>query len=377
MKVLLTAGAIDGGKSGVGRYVIELARALTRGFPDLDLHVAGLDRDRLLFSFLDRQRWISVPAGAAKAVKSLLWHQTALPGILKKGEFDLLHTPTYRRIVRFCPVPQVATIHDCAPFMMTDKYDPLRGLFGRKIVPDLARRCERIIAVSHATAGHLETFMGLDPSRIETIWNGIDHRQYRPRPESEVQQFLQRQEQRHPYFLYIARFEHPGKNHIGLVEAYERFRASNPEQQTDLVLGGADWHGAVDIHRRIARSPFRQDIRTLGFVPEEDLPLWYAGCLALVIPSFFEGFGLPVIEAYASGAAVALSGAGSLREVGGEGAMYFDPHQPEEMVDCLVRLAAEPPAGREKRREENLSWAARFSWDQCAKQVFGVYGKII
>ncbi len=404
-RVLITAGVIDGGRSGVGRYIIELVASLRAGHADVDLHVAGLDADRKFFPAIDDEHWLTIPERCAGGVMSFLWHQLALPGLLRRRGIELLHSPTYRRIVWRSPVPQVATIHDCAPFVLRDKYGFLRGLLGRQIAPALARRCRQVIAVSHHTAKDLCHFMKLPEEKVHTVWNGIDHEQYHSRSESEIAEFLKSEKQAHPYFLFVARLEHPGKNHIGLIAAYERFREMLPQASTQLVLGGSDWMGAEVIHQRIAASPYRDDIRVLGFVSDEALPLWYCGCSAIVMPTFFEGFGLPVIEAYACGAAAGLSDIGVLHEVGGELAEFFDPHDNAAMANCLRRLAEQAvlsvaikkaPAlagassageavdSRERetadeRRCDGVrarqAWSRQFSWERCAEGVQKIYDK--
>lgn len=412
LRVLLTAGTIDGGRSGVGRYVIELASALRRGHAaEVELHVAGLDADRKHFPGIDDAHWVSIPPGCGGGLMSFLWHQTRLARHLRRLKIDVLHSPTYRRIVWRSPVTQVATIHDCAPFVLRGKYGFLRGLLGRRIAPAMARRCRRVIAVSHQTAGDLGRYMALPKERVETVWNGIDHDRYRPAERAEVESFLARREQRHGYFLYVARIEHPGKNHVGLIAAFERYRRANPKSTAQLVFGGSDWMGAEVVHARIAASRYRRDIRVLGFVPDEDLPLWYAGCLAVVMPTFFEGFGLPVIEAYACGAPAGLSNIGALREVGGELADFFDPHDERAMADCLDTLAARaraveegdsvakkaavavsaegyPQGACEEQYSETakqagksaaaglrarLAWSDQFSWERCAGRVAEIY----
>ena len=404
-RVLITAGVIDGGRSGVGRYIIELVASLRAGHAGVDLHVAGLDADRKFFPAIDDEHWLTIPERCAGGVMSFLWHQLALPGHLRRRKIELLHSPTYRRIVWRSPVPQVATIHDCAPFVLRDKYGFLRGLLGRQIAPALARRCRQVIAVSHHTAKDLCRFMNLPEAKVHTVWNGIDHGQYHARSESEIAEFLKRKGQAHRYFLFVARLEHPGKNHVGLIAAYERFREKQPQASTQLVLGGSDWMGAEVIHQRIAASPYRDDIRVLGFVPDEDLPLWYCGCSAIVMPTFFEGFGLPVIEAYACGAAAGLSDIGALHEVGGDLAEFFDPRDAGAMADCLRCLdeqasvapaetkrpalarapaegAAVPDRGREPALERGgdslrarLAWSRQFSWKRCAEGVQKIYNK--
>jgi glycosyltransferase involved in cell wall biosynthesis len=407
LRVLLTAGVIDGGRSGVGRYVIELASALRANHGEIELFVAGLDSDRDHFPQVDEDHWVTIPPSCGGGLMSFLWHQVALSKYLRRLQIEVLHSPSYRRIVWRSPVDQVATIHDCAPFVLRHKYGLLRGLLGRQVAPRLARRCRQVIAVSGQTAEDLQRYMKLPKGDIATVWNGIDHEHYRPANEHQLNAFLERQRQARPYFLYVARLEHPGKNHVGLIEAYERFRRAQPEATAQLVFGGSDWMGAEAVHARIAASPFRQDIRVLGFVPDEDLPLWYAGCRAVVMPTFFEGFGLPVIEAYACGARAALSDIGALREVGGGLADFFDPRDPDSMAACLQRLALEPAgaslvprqpvmAGSAMAREDGtvptsaqalseraaksdrearLAWSARFSWEGCARAVAEIYKK--
>ncbi|MGB0745273.1 MAG: glycosyltransferase, partial [Opitutales bacterium] len=149
-KVLLSAGMIQGGLSGVGRYVVELAGRISK-MDTVSLHIAGLEADRQLFPDIADSRWVPIPESASGGLKNLIWHQFKLPKLLKEGKFDLVHIPSYRRILAFCPVRQLATIHDCAPFRLRDKYGALRGLFGRQLAPWMARRCEHVLSVSEFT----------------------------------------------------------------------------------------------------------------------------------------------------------------------------------------------------------------------------------
>ncbi len=180
---------------------------------------------------------------------------------------------------------------------------------------------------------------------------GSTTRRSASRPAAEVSAGLERLGQTLPYFIYLARLEHPGKNHVRLIEAFESFCAQHPSSPHELLLGGADWHGAEVIHERIAASPCRGRIRALGFVGNDDLPLWYAGAAAMVYPSLFEGFGLPPIEAMASGCPVISSVCGSLGEVVGDAARVVDPLSPADMAEALAELA------HDRRRRRGLAGA--------------------
>ncbi|MEM1221885.1 MAG: glycosyltransferase family 1 protein [Verrucomicrobiota bacterium] len=372
-KVLLSAGMIQGGLSGVGRYVVELAERIA-GMDSVDLHVAGLDADRKLFAALDDAHWVSIPESASGGLKNLLWHQQKLPALLKAGGYDLLHIPSYRRIVAFCPVRQLATIHDCAPFRLRDKYGALRGLFGRQVAPWMARRCEHILTVSKFTKQDLINFFKLPDVGTEVVYNGLNHSLYRSRSDEETGAFRARQGIDRPFLLFISRLEHPGKNHVRLIEAYEAYR-DEAEMEHLLVLGGAPWHGAEVIEERVAQSPYAEDILMPGFIEEADLPLWYASADGLVFPSLIEGFGLPVVEALACGCRVATSDRGSLPEVGGDAAIYFDPEDVQAISLAITELCGENPSVREARIAKGLSHAGQFDWDRAAMVTCQTYLK--
>ena len=157
-----------------------------------------------------------------------------------------------------------------------------------------------------------------------------------------------------------------------MIEAYEVFRERTGYKQ-QLVLAGSPWHGAEVIEARIRNSPYAKDIRTPGFVEESDLPLWYSSADALVFPSLIEGFGLPVVEALACGLRVATSDRGSLPEVGGAAAIYFDPEKPEAIAEALLEISSESEMERQKRIETGLSHAARFDWGRAALDTYKSY----
>ena len=372
MKVLLSAGMIQGGRSGVARYVIALGEAIVREHPEVDLHLAGLDSDRHLFPWLRDDRWVSIPANMSGGAANLWWHQTRLNGILKQQRFDLVHIPSYRRMIYRCAIPQVATIHDCAPFILREKYDHLRGFFGRVIVPAIARRMRRVIAVSETTARDVVRFMRVPAEKVVTIPNGIDHAMFRPPPPSAVADFRERMNLTAPFFLYVARLEHPAKNHLRLIRAFEALVAEGG-YQGHLVLPGAPWHGSEVITKAVENSPIRDRIRLAGFVDNADLPLWYAAADALVFPSLMEGFGLPLLEAQACGTRIACANATSLPEVAGPAGILFDGLDEISITSAMRTLATMPADERQRREADGIKWAAGFTWSAHAAAATAIY----
>jgi glycosyltransferase involved in cell wall biosynthesis len=174
-----------------------------------------------------------------------------------------------------------------------------------------------------------------------------------------------------PFFLYVARLEHPGKNHRRLIEAFERFKE---ETGSDWILafGGSDWHGADLIHARIAESSYASDVRTLGFISNDDLPLLYSAAEAFVYPSLYEGFGLPPLEAMACGCPVISSDRGSLGEVVGDAAWIVEPEEVEDICDALIKLYSEPKS-RAALVQKGLAHSRQFSWERAARETLAVY----
>ncbi len=374
IRIGLSTSVVQGGRSGVATYIFGILRGLRRIGAPVEVSVIGLENDRGLFEpWLDRCKWVPVPERFRPAVKNVAWHQFALPGLARREGFDLIHIPSYRRIVARLPCPQLVTIHDCAAFAVAGKYDLARMIYGRVVVKWLARNATRVTTVSRATAADVMKYFGLPEKRIDVIWNGIDHERFKPTERGAADGYLKAHFQRgNPYFIYLARLEHPGKNHVRLIEAFEMWAERNPELKHELWLGGADWHGAEVIHARAASSPLSGRIRLLGFVRLEDLPLLYAGAEAMIYPSLFEGFGLPPIEAMACGTPVISSGCGSLEEVTGTACLRIDPLKVETMAEALARVSLEPTMRADLIRR-GLEHAAQFSWDRAAEKLMKSY----
>jgi glycosyltransferase involved in cell wall biosynthesis len=376
VRVAISTSVIQGGRSGVGQYVLGLLGALHARPGDLEVLLLGLPRDRPLFErWLDRFEWVSTPAACRRPVVDILWHQSALRPLLRRLGARVLHVPSYRRIVWRPPCPQVATVHDCAAFALRGKYSPARMFYGRKVVPALAANADRIATVSEATADDVALHFRLPRAGLRVVPNGIDHARFRPPDPAALAAWRSAHPARRaPYFIYVARIEHPAKNHVRLVEAFEDFkrRTGLPHR---LVLGGADWHGAEAVHRRIEASPCGTDIVAAGFVEAADLPFWYAGAEAMVYPSLFEGFGLPPVEAMACGCPVVCSGCGSLAEVTGDAALRIDPLDVPAMAAALARVAQEPPL-RQRLRAAGLERAAIYSWERAAASMAGIYAEL-
>ncbi|HZV33789.1 MAG TPA: glycosyltransferase family 1 protein [Verrucomicrobiae bacterium] len=375
MNIGISTSVVARGRSGVGQYLFALLRAFLP-YTENRFTLFVLEEDVPLFEFAaGTMHIIPVPERFRPPVKNILWHQTQLPKLVRELELDVLHVPSYRRMLWPRPCPLVATIHDLAPFFVTKKYDGARMFYGRVVAARLARRQDRIIAISRNTARDVKRFFRLREERISIVHNGLDHDRFFPAvPDVSHAEALRKFNVRKPFFLYTARLEHPGKNHTRLIAAFNQFKAAFPSDW-QLVFAGSDWHGAEIIHGTIQASPFSADIHTLGFVRDADLPDLYRAADVFVYPSLYEGFGLPPVEAMACGCPVMSSGRGALKEVVGDAVALIDPEDVPSMARQLASLA-EDGLLRARLRAAGLKRAQCFNWERTAAQTMEVYRSV-
>jgi glycosyltransferase involved in cell wall biosynthesis len=368
----LSTSVIQRGQTGIAQYLFGLVRALIeQGRHEYTLFV--LEEDLELFRFAaGKANLTPVAERFRSALKDIAWHQTVLPGLATRLRLDVLHVPSYRRMLWPRPCPLVATIHDLAQFHLPGKYSWPRMLYGRVIVPPLARRQNQIVAISENTARDVTRFFKVPSERLTVIYNGVDHRRFFPGDSAEAKALSAgRFGLEQPFFLYVARLEHPAKNHVRLIEAFNRFKAATGSAW-QLVLAGRDWHGALRIHQAIQESPFQRDIRCLGFVPDAFVPDLYRAADVFVYPSLFEGFGMPPTEAMACGCPVLSSARGALGEVLGNAAVRVDPEDVHALTAHLCVLSADREV-RQQMRAAGLAQARRFDWAGAALAMERVY----
>lgn len=375
LRIGLSTSVIQRGRTGVAQHVFALTKAFCKLAGNYEFVLFVLEKDLPLFSSVESfMQLVAVPECFRPPVLNILWHQIELPRLVRQHQIDVLHVPSYRRLLWRRPSPLVATVHDLAPFRVPKKYDWMRMTYARVIVRRLIRRQNEIIAVSQTTARDLQRFCQLPSERIHVIHNGVDHERFHPGPRDQAQALVaKRYGIETPFFLYVARLEHPGKNHVRLIAAFTQFK-SETRSPWPLVLAGSDWHGAEIIHAAIRASPVAADIRCLGFVSDSDLPTLHQAAEVFVYPSLFEGFGMPPIEAMACGCPVISSTRGALGEVIGDAAATVDPEDVPMLKWQLARLAND--AGlREHLRSAGLVQAQKFRWEKSAEATMEIYAR--
>lgn len=376
MRIGLSTSVIQRGKTGIAQYVFALLRAFLPHANENHFVLFVLEEDLPLFEFArNKMELVPVAEKFRPPVKNILWHQRALPQLARDLQLDVLHVPSYRRMLWSGPCPLVATIHDLAPFRVPKKYSPARMFYGRVVARRLAQRQDALIAISENTASDIRRFFDVPSDRIHVIHNGLEHQRFFPGSREQAQaEMAHRHQLQKPFFLYIARLEHPGKNHVRLISAFNQFKSATGSDW-QLVFGGSDWHGAEAIHAAAQQSPFASDIRMLGFVADEQLPDLYRAAEVFVYPSLYEGFGMPPVEAMACGCPVISSTRGSLGEVVGNAAAIVDPDNIDSISSVLGLLAGDA-AVRERFRQAGLARAKQFDWNRTARETLSLYAGV-
>ena len=367
MKFGIDTFACDGGKSAIGVYLTNILRRIPPSGEFFELF--GWEYDRYTYSEAAPHMEFIPQCSINGRIANSLWHIAKYTKFARIRAWNACFFPAAHRIVPAkTPCPTVGVVHDI--WWQIENLIIAKTAFYKFFLGAL-KKLDRVIAVSNWVKQELIDFIGIKENRIEVVPNGIDYDAFYPRPRGEESVVLiQPFSFRRPYVLYASRLEHPKKNHVKLIEAFGIFKARTKYPHR-LVLAGQDSRGAESVKRAAEESPYRNDIFFTGHFPSTSLPELYSGADIVVVPSLYEGFGMGVLEAMASGVPVACARAGSLPETAEHAALYFEPNNAEDIADRMVTLTANRDVHRECQRL-GLEQARKFSWDVCAKRTLEI-----
>lgn len=353
LRLAVNASIYDGRPSGLGAYTREVVRALHALDNDL---VVFTSRPEVLPAFRAISPLGEPSRGLAGHAVRLLWTQTALPlQARRSGSVVLLNTVPEGPIR--CSLPQVTVVHDLIPLIFAEEF-PRQQWYFRRFVPAVLRASAVVVADSAQTRDDVIAQYGIDPARVAVVTPGVDAQRFRPRSEGA-------RDTAGPgrYLLYVGNL-HPHKNLTRLLRAF----ASVTGGASLVIAGHRDPRYSPALAAEAAALGLDGRVRFLGFVPEETLPQLYAGAAAVVVPSLYEGFGLPVLEAMASGVPVVASSAAGLREAVGTAALLVDPYDVPALA-AAIQQALDDRDLRASLRARGLAHAAAFRWDDTARGI--------
>jgi glycosyltransferase involved in cell wall biosynthesis len=369
MKIGIDTFACDGGKSAVGVYLMNVLKRIPPSGDDY-FELFGWNYDRFAYSEAAPDLEFIPRCSINGRLPNSLWHIARYPKLARQRVWNACFFPSaHKRLPFGSPCPTIGVVHDMAPWVERKSRANIKMII-RMLLPGALRRLDRIIAVSSWVKQELIDMTGIKENMIEVVPNGIDMTAFYPRPRGESVVLIQPFSFRRPYVLYVSRIEHPAKNHVKLIEAFGIFKEKTRYPHR-LVLAGGDSKGAEKVKEAARASPYRKDIFFTGHFPAASLPELYSGSDIVVIPSMYEGFGMGILEAMASGVPVACARAASLPEAAGHAALYFDPMNAEDMAERMITLTANRDVHRNCRRK-GLEQARNFSWDICAKRTLEI-----
>jgi glycosyltransferase involved in cell wall biosynthesis len=289
---------------------------------------------------------------------------------LMREKPDVFHAPHY-----VLPVAvrsrSVVTIHDCI-HLTFPQYLPNRAAYAyaRGAMWSAARKSDRILTVSEASKRDILHFFNVPPEKIVVVYNGIDERFWIQPSAEEIARVRERFQLDHGFVLYAGTIK-PHKNLVRLIEAFALLRTGEFEELKLLIIG--DEISKLPALRRAVHShKLHKHVRFLGFLPDETLAALYRLASVFVFPSLYEGFGLPPLEAMASGTPVVTSNVSSLPEVAGDAAILVDPYDVSSIVDGVRRVLTDPLLADDLRKR-GLARARDFSWERSVARTHDIY----
>ncbi|MFZ4665469.1 MAG: glycosyltransferase family 4 protein [Prochlorotrichaceae cyanobacterium] len=303
---------------------------------------------------------LSPDRGLKGHIRRLWWTQFSLPRLYQKFQGNLL----------FCPIPEaplftncktIVMVHDLIPLRFPHRQSPLSWYF-RYGVPEVVAQATHIVCNSESTAADVMKFCGIPSQRITPIPLAYNPDRFRPLN-------LPRQN----YFLYLGRSD-PHKNLRRVIEAFSKIASI---VEGELWIGGSsDRRYTPGLKRLVKERQISDRVIFLDYIPEADLPILLNQALALVFPSLWEGFGLPVLEAMACGTPVITSNQSALPEVAGDAALLVDPYSIETIAAAMKSIARNPDLWQQLSTA-GLAQANRFSWEKTGEQTANVISKFL
>lgn len=367
LRVAVDAQCLQTARTGVRTYVDEMFRLLrVSGVPHTVVPLPGpkrLPNEKRSYRVLNQAMYF-------------FWLHCWLPVRLSLGNYDVLFSPEYLTPF-WIPTARVVTVHDAAFLKRPQDYNRLWLTMFRRVTLPAIRRADAVIVPSQHAAAEVTEYARIPAERIHVVPQGGPSPEAMRVPEERAQAILERFDVRPgAYVLHVGVLEHR-KNLVTLVRACEYLREFGAPPDFKLVLVGQagprpDLDDSQAIRQAIAEQRLESRVVLTGHVTLEERNAFYTHAAVVAIPSLLEGFGLPLLEAFAAGAPVVAARASSLPEVAGDAALLFDPTSPRELAEAIIKLLSDP-ALRERLGAAGRERAALFTWERTAHETLAVF----
>src|ERR1700730_1283779 len=309
---------------------------------------------------------------------NILWYRWRLPisATFFTGQVDIYHGPDFVLPPLNGHTHKIVTVHDLAFIEHPESAVPQVAAYLKKVVPEAIAAADVVASISQTTRQTLIDYFHTPPEKITIIPNGI--RSYFRRVTDPVLLEATRHKfgLKSPLVLGVGT-QQPRKNHLGLIKAFHKAASSSNKQSRPAMLalaGGSGWL-YEETQQAVAELKLEKKVRFLGHVSDLELMLLYSLADVFVFPSFYEGFGVPPLEAMACGTPVITSNISSLPETAGDAALLVDPHKPGEIANAITRIL-ENPQLQEDLRQKGYARASHFTWVRSAQKMLSIYQQL-
>ncbi len=368
--IIGVSGYIGQRKTGIGRTLENVLLLSAKARPsDIFYLFTNYDQvDLTGVEWPDNVKIILINVSCKSPVLNILWHQIGFQYNLRKFKCDIALIPNFSLLLwKVCPT--IVVVHDLIEFHVKNKFSRLRMLYRYLSVPLLAHRGDFIITDSESSKNDIIEILRVKASKVRVAYCGYDPLRFAPQPLEVTTRVLAKYSlQPFSYVLSIGTVDFPGKNVYSLIKAYFLLREKG-SIDCKLLVVGKPGHRYEKILELVKSSRHQNDVVFLGYIDDTDLPSFYNGALLFGFLSFYEGFGLPVLEAMACGCPVIASKASSLPEIVGNAGSLVDPSNIEEISAAMENILLSSSL-QEQYKKEGMEQVRKFSWEAAA-EVYG------
>jgi glycosyltransferase involved in cell wall biosynthesis len=356
---------IKGKLEGIGWFTLETLKRMTVNHPE---HHFIFIFDRPFnpdYIFAENVTPVVIGPPTRHPVLWYFWFEYQIPRVLKKYKADLFLSPDGYLSLR-TKVPQLAVIHDINFVHRPADLPWVKAKYYNYYFKKFATTAKRIATVSFYSKEDITRSFKVDYDKIDVVYDGINQI-FTPTSEEEQVALREKYTEGFPYFLFVGAL-HPRKNVNGLLRAFDAFKSVNGNQTKLLIVGG-EMHKTGEIFETFDNMRFKKDVVFTGRVSTSELHQIFGAAMALTFVPFFEGFGIPVVEAMSAGVPVICSNTTSIPEVGGSAVLYADPCKIEQITEAMIKMADDAEF-RNNLIEKGFVQKNKFSWDETARLLW-------
>ena len=373
------SGYVGNRLTGIGRVLIAVVDELAKQHPeDTYIIIRNFDfKEYDCLSHYSNVELVDVPYTKESTAKNILWHQWLFQKLLKKYKCDLAYIPNFTLLL-WKAVPTIVTIHDLIEYNVPDKFSKARMLYRKGVCdPLMAKRSDHILTVSKSSYNDIVKYLGVKPEKITLTLNATDKNFFKKYSQKDVENAISEYGLKYKeYLLFVGTIDYPGKNIKTVIEAFFNLRNQGQLEGKKLVIIGKDGFNSQVIYDFVNASPFKDEVVFTGYLKDEDLPKYYAGAAIMLYLSFFEGFGLPVLEAMSCATPVICANTSCFPEIVEELDVMVDPTDVKATEEKIQKILGSQEYYDEMSRK-CYEKSQKYSWEESAKEYHRAFERIL